>query len=371
MKILFDFEDKANKYWGIPLAAIDDVKSMLAIQTYHIDLWISRRENSLIDLIPTQDKKSLTFLDKTPIIASRPRNEYLWINQFYKNYNTSGYDYFYTDLFPGTNIKNSRRIIRLHDPFSKSSNPILEFTNKGRLKHKVARALRSQAFKWAKDQSILVCNSKFTAKKISEIYDIPSESLHVIPIGFNWNSYQHIKSLRRTNVGNDSYYLMVCGLRGRKRPEIVINTWANLKNLPKLIVIGSIPLDSITDQAKKQIEIGRLVLRPRVSEHDLNILRINANAMIFVSEHEGFGRPVIEALVAGVPSIANYLEVFKEINPDAVDFFPLDTPELLEKLLIKYSTKIKEEESEVLIQKVFKYSYLEVGKAWDKLLSRN
>ena len=57
MKILFDFEDKANKYWGIPLAAIDDVKSMLAIQTYHIDLWISRRENSLIDLIPTQDKK--------------------------------------------------------------------------------------------------------------------------------------------------------------------------------------------------------------------------------------------------------------------------------------------------------------------------
>ena len=369
MKILFDFEDKANKYWGVPLAAIDDLKSMLTLQECKLELWVSNKESDLINSIPVQDYRSLVFLDNATIINSRPSNKKLWVDQFYKFFENSDYNYFYTDLFPGTNFKNSKRIIRLHEPFSKFTNPISEFTDKGKLKFKVARTARSQAFKRVSEQSILVCNTNFIANRISKIYDIPLENLHVIPYGFNWNSFQFIKSIRSANTQNEDYYLMVSGLRGRKRPDVVINAWANLRNIPKLIVVGNIPLNSINDHSRKQIERGRLVLIPRVSEYDLNILRINANAMIFASEYEGFGRPVIEALIAGVPSIANDLEVFKEINPNAVDFFPLEVPELLEQLLIKYSHKIREEDSQTLIQKVSNYSYLEVGKMWKNLLN--
>jgi len=368
MKILIDFEDKANKYWGVPLATIDDIKSMLTIQTCNIELWISKKEKNLIDLIPGIDYENLKFLDIAKIDISRPSNMHLWLQQFYRCFENYGHDFFYTDHFPSINLKNSKRIIRLHDPFSKYANPILEFRSKGKLKHKVARALRNHAFNNVRDQSILVCNTKFTAEKISKIYGIPLESLSIIPYGLNWNTFDYIQSIRGAYAGEDNYYLMVSGLRGRKRPDIVINTWANLKNLPSLIVVGNIPLDSISDQAKKQIELGRLVLKSRVSEHDLNILRINANAMIFASEYEGFGRPVIEALMAGVPSIANDLEVFKEIDPNAVDFFSLNNPESLENLLEKYSSKIKQEESRILTSKASVYSYSEVGKMWDKLL---
>jgi len=368
MKILFDFEDKANKYWGVPLATIDDIKSILTLQTYDIELWVSKKEKSIIDLIPEQDYKTLTFLDYTKIVTSRPGNRQLWIKQFYKNFENSGQDFFYTDHFPCTSIKNSKRIVRIHDPFSKRSGPTVEFFNKDKLKNKLARVLRNQAFNWVKDQSILVCNTKFTAEKISKIYDIPSENLNVIPYGFNLNTFQYIQSIRSAYSGNGNYYLMVSGLRGRKRPDIVINTWASIKNLPNLIVVGNIPIDSISDQAKKQIKLGRLVLKSRVSEYDLNTLRINANAMIFASEYEGFGRPVIEPLMAGVPSIANELEVFKEIDPDAIDFFSLHIPESLEQLLIKYASKINEKDSRILLSKASAYSYLEVGKLWDKLL---
>jgi mannosyltransferase len=368
MNILFDFEDKANKYWGIPLAAIDDIKSILTLPTYDVELWISKKEKKLIDLIPEQDYKNLTFLDNTKIIASRPSNRQLWIQQFYKNFENSGKDFLYTDHFPCTSMKNSKRIIRIHDPFSKYGGLISEFFNKDKLKNKFARVLRNQAFSRVKDQSILVCNTKFTAEKMSKIYDIPLERLNVIPYGFNWNTFQYIHSIRSAYSGEENYYLMVSGLRGRKRPDIVINTWASINNLPNLVVVGNIPLDSISDQAKKQIKIGRLVLKPRVSEYDLNTLRINANAMIFASEYEGFGRPVIEALMAGVPSIANELEVFKEIDPNAIDFFSLHVPESLEQLLIKYASKINEKDSRILISKASVYSYLEVGKMWDKLL---
>ena len=369
MKILFDFEDRANKYWGVPLAAIDDLKSMLTLEEYKLELWVSNRESDLINSIPTQDYRSLAFLDNATIVNTRPGNKNLWVDQFYKIFKSSDYDYFYTDLFPGINIKNSKRIIRLHEPSSEFTNLISEFKGKDKLKLKVARAARSQAFKRVNDQSILVCSTNFIANRISKIYDIPLENLHVIPYGFNWNSFQSIKSTRSASAQNEDYYLMVSGLRGRKRPDIVINAWANLRNIPKLIVVGNIPLNSISGQARKQIEIGRLVLKSRVSEYDLNILRINANAMIFASEYEGFGRPVIEALIAGVPSIANDLEVFKEINPNAVDFFSLEVPELLEQLLIKYSRKITDEDSQTLIQKVSDYSYLKVGKMWRNLLN--
>lgn len=369
MKILFDFEDRANKYWGVPLAAIDDLKSMLTLKEYKLELWVSNRESDLINSIPAQDYRSLAFLDNATVINTRPSNKKLWVDQFCKIFESSDCDYFYTDLFPGTNIKNSKRIIRLHEPLSNFTYPISEFISKGKLKLKVARAARSQAFKRVNEQSILVCSTNFIANRVSKINDIPLENLHVIPYGFNWNSFESIKSVRSNSTQSEDYYLMVSGLRGRKRPDIVINAWANLRNIPKLIVVGNIPLNSISDQARKQIEIGRLVLKPRVSEYDLNILRINANAMIFASEYEGFGRPVIEALIAGVPSIANDLEVFKEINPNAVDFFPLEVPELLEQLLIKYSHKIGEEDSKTLIQKVSNYSYFEVGKKWKNLLT--
>ena len=43
MKILFDFEDRANKYWGVPLAAIDDLKSMLTLEDYKIELQITKQ----------------------------------------------------------------------------------------------------------------------------------------------------------------------------------------------------------------------------------------------------------------------------------------------------------------------------------------
>ena len=106
----------------------------------------------------------------------------------------------------------------------------------------------------------------------------------------------------------------------------------------------------------------------RVSESELTSLSVNSNAMIFASEYEGFGRPVIEALISGVPSIANDLEVFKEIDTGDVDFFSLKNPNSLVPIMEKYSSKIDEKRSKVILDNVKMYSHENVGKKWKALL---
>jgi len=248
-------------------------------------------------------------------------------------------------------------------------NPGGNLLRKTHSKNKVARAIRNESFKLVESNSKIVCNSKFTAKRVSQIYDIPINKISIIPNGFNWQSFESIENKRKLQSLYTDYYLMVSGLRGNKRPDLVINAWANcIKTLPKLIVVGKIPMKSLSESAVKQISNGRLILKEIVSEPDLENLRINSNAMIFASSYEGFGRPVIEALLSGVPSIANDLEVFKEISLDCVDFFSLSDPMSIEPLLLKYSEKIDKNISQLLVEKAENYSYKSTGRQWSSIL---
>jgi glycosyltransferase involved in cell wall biosynthesis len=90
--------------------------------------------------------------------------------------------------------------------------------------------------------------------------------------------------------------------------------------------------------------------------------------MIFASEYEGFGRPVIEALVCGVPSIVNDLEVFREVGSEVIDVFSLDYPNSLIPILEKYKKKVGMAQTKSLMEFGQKYSYSQIGKMWREVL---
>jgi len=367
MRVLFDFEDRVNRFWGVPLATIDDACSML-YSDIEICAWVSFQEKQLINELENSDSNIKNLMKKIFLDDSRPKNLKLWLYQFFMSFEATNNDFVYVDHFPKTHFKHSKRIIRIHDPFSEFKNPLKEFFVSGNIKHKVARAVRSYAFDLAQSDSIIVCNTKFTAKRISKIYEIPLEKLHVIPYGFNFDIGLESRSKSKLLSGAD-YFLMICGLRGNKRPDIVINCWAKLSHkLPSMVVVGNVAISALSDLAKKQIQLGRLVIKSGITDKDLNTLKVNSNAMIFASSYEGFGRPIIEALIAGVPSIANDLDVFKEIDPGCIDFFSFQQLETLVELLEKYKNRISPKESQLLINKSKIYSYEEIGKIWRNLL---
>jgi glycosyltransferase involved in cell wall biosynthesis len=308
---------------------------------------------------------------RNSIIENRPANKTLWYSQFIRNYKIPETDYFYTYHFPALRISKSTSIIRIHDPFLKSANIFHEMFTKSSYKNKIARIVRSIAFECVKKKAIIVCNTFFTAYKISSQCNIPLDRLHVIPNSFEYKSHDQLKLLKYVNDSLGNYFLMVCGLRGNKRPDIVINTWSSYsKTLPKMVAVGNIPVSCLNKNSLDALYSGRLILMNRVSESELTSLSVNSNAMIFASEYEGFGRPVIEALISGVPSIANDLEVFKEIDTGDVDFFSLKNPNSLVPIMEKYSSKIDEERSKVILDNVKMYSHENVGKKWKALLEQ-
>ena len=81
---------------------------------------------------------------------------------------------------------------------------------------------------------------------------------------------------------------------------------------------------SVRDMVRDLGLAGRVVMPGRVSDADRNGLLSIADAMVFPSEYEGFGAPVIEAMRLGVPVVCSDRASLPEVAGDAALVLPLD-----------------------------------------------
>lgn len=72
---------------------------------------------------------------------------------------------------------------------------------------------------------------------------------------------------------------------------------------------------------------GSLTFANGVSDEDYLRLLGAAVALVSASRNEGFGLPLIEAMVVGTPVVVSDIPVFREIGADAATFFDPDDPE--------------------------------------------
>jgi alpha-1,3-rhamnosyl/mannosyltransferase len=62
----------------------------------------------------------------------------------------------------------------------------------------------------------------------------------------------------------------------------------------------------------------------QVSARDASALYAGADLFVFPSRHEGFGIPVLEAMVQGTAVVCSDIPVLREVGGDAAQFVPLD-----------------------------------------------
>jgi alpha-1,3-rhamnosyl/mannosyltransferase len=68
----------------------------------------------------------------------------------------------------------------------------------------------------------------------------------------------------------------------------------------------------------ERLDLGEAIDRPgRVPRADLEALLAGATALVFPSEHEGYGLPVAEAMALGCPVIASNVTALPEVVGDA------------------------------------------------------
>lgn len=127
-------------------------------------------------------------------------------------------------------------------------------------------------------------------------------------------------------------YFLVCGtIEPRKNHLLLLNLWRELAKdpaAPRLVVVGKRGWlnENVVDQMARSPSLRPLVIEAGgLTTPGLRRLMAGARALLAPSHGEGFGLPVAEALIAGVPVIASDIEPFREVGGAAPDYIhPLD-----------------------------------------------
>lgn len=129
------------------------------------------------------------------------------------------------------------------------------------------------------------------------------------------------------------YFLCVGTIEPRKNHLLLLNVWRRLVQrhgdaAPTLVVVGRRGWENeqVVDMLERSRDIqGHIVECADVPDAALRTLMAGARALLFPSFVEGYGLPLAEAMVSGLPVIASDIAVFRELagaGPDYLD--PLD-----------------------------------------------
>ncbi len=132
--------------------------------------------------------------------------------------------------------------------------------------------------------------------------------------------------LTRLNLAEQRYFLFVSALRKYKGYEQTIQAFGELDepNL-KLVIVGKPDLwqdRNLPQEILRLSKSERVIFTGYISDMELNSLYRNALALVFPSQKEGFGIPVLEAQYHGCPVICTAIPPLKETAGDGALFIP-------------------------------------------------
>lgn len=147
-----------------------------------------------------------------------------------------------------------------------------------------------------------------------------------------------------SGINKKDYFLYVGNSRPHKNLEILISSFKRAKTNRKLVIAGTNNSLSINDE--------NIIILGHVQEGELSWLYENSLAFIFPSKYEGFGLPVLEALIKGTKVITSTGGALKEFSDKLVFHFdPCNENELIELLENIESLNKNKEELYIELQK--------------------
>ncbi len=191
------------------------------------------------------------------------------------------------------------------------------------------RSMQRSAEACIRQADHLLAVSRFTADCLVA-GGVPANRISVI--------YQGIDpalSVRPTGAGDDlsgldlpeHYVLYVGTCHPRKNLPLIARAYAEPGGdaLPPCLLVGPPPQQG--SLAELGVDGTRLRHLGYLPDAELAQLLRGATALVFPSLHEGFGRPLIEAMALGLPVLASAIPVFEEVAGDAALLFPPEGPE--------------------------------------------
>jgi glycosyltransferase involved in cell wall biosynthesis len=182
----------------------------------------------------------------------------------------------------------------------------------------------------------IVAISKQTRNDLIDFLGIPPEKISVIYQGCNtWFRDSGTKGTDREVMSRynlpDQYMLFVSTIEERKNLLGIIRAMHIAKIEIPLVVLGrkSYPYFNVVRKYINENKIRNIIFPGSIVNTELPAIYRNAECFLYPSFFEGFGIPIIEALVSGTPVITSRGGCFAEAGgPDTLYVDPSDPDEI-------------------------------------------
>ena len=160
----------------------------------------------------------------------------------------------------------------------------------------------------------LMLNHRLTKKRIDVVYnaagDLDSE-------------YEHKPPAMRPRSNQNLVYMG--SFMDYKNVETLVKGMSDLPGY-RLNLLSSISQDRLEQlQSLVSPTGGEVVFHNGVSEAKYHEVLSSAVALVTASRDEGFGIPLVEAMVRGIPVVVSDIQIFKEIGGQAATYFETDS----------------------------------------------
>ncbi len=222
-----------------------------------------------------------------------------------------------------------------------------------------------ELLKTAWPEATQVTISEMRQSELSKLMKINSSQLHVIPNGVDVGQFlkleeQTLGYIKKLDLLQASPLLLLpVRITSRKNIELALQILAALKNdLPsaQMVVTGPLgPHNPANLQYFEKINTLRKELGLQNSAHFLAELTNQfipdevisdfyklADALLFPSFEEGFGIPILEAGLSGIPIFCSDILPLKKLGGDFVNYFsPEENPNIVAKMMVEHFKKNK------------------------------
>jgi glycosyltransferase involved in cell wall biosynthesis len=189
-------------------------------------------------------------------------------------------------------------------------------------------------FSLRRSDQVVTISQSAKADMLQQFSYLPAEKISVIHLGVTANQEETttltIKHLQNLGIATKKYFLYVGTLEPRKNITAIIEAFQHLiasgklaqydpNEEFKLVLAGGKGwfYESIFETVKKYHLEERVIFPGYVEEELKQTLLQHAFGFVYPSFYEGFGLPVLEAMVYGVPVITSNISSLPEVAGDA------------------------------------------------------
>lgn len=209
--------------------------------------------------------------------------------------------------------------------------------------HDIVQNLKRK-FRWVqKESSAIIAVSEATKKDIIELLGVPSDKVKVIyeavPDWIKKSSLGEIKVVKEKYKIEGDYLLSVSTQEPRKNLEKTVQAFQLLGEKEKdlsLVCVGKIGWGGSFPRGEK------IIFTNYVSNSELSALYSGASVFLYPSLYEGFGLPILEAMVCGCPVVTSNLSSLPEVAGEAAILVdPLSIESILEGIKTALKSKVE------------------------------